>query len=360
MEGEMDSGQRGTEDLIKPVCGLLPMAPRVLESPIDPRRARLIRNAEKKWVNGTALHFCFLEGPGLSGAEKQKQAVRDAFSTWKELGIGLNFQEVDSSSEAEVRIGFDPNGGSWAYVGRDAVDYAPDPFERTVNYGWDLTTPYGRDTALHEIGHVLGFPHEHQNPNAGIQWDEQAVYAYFAGAPNRWDQQTTYHNIIRKLDPGEVQGSHWDQDSIMHYEFAPGLIRHPEQFRARALRPAAGLSSVDIEEVRRFYPPLEPQLPELNPWQLERVTVQPGAQLNWCIHPDASRSYTMQTFGDIDSVMVLFEVIDGEPRYVDGDDDSGWSRNARITARLIRGREYILRLRLYSANAGGGGALLMY
>ena len=27
------------------------------------------------------------------------------------------------------------------------------------------------DTALHGIGHTLGLPHEHQNPNAGIVWD---------------------------------------------------------------------------------------------------------------------------------------------------------------------------------------------
>ena len=27
-----------------------------------------------------------------------------------------------------------------------------------MNFGWDLTTPYGRVTALHEIGHPLGFP----------------------------------------------------------------------------------------------------------------------------------------------------------------------------------------------------------
>ena len=54
---------------------------------------------------------------------------------------------------------------------------AADPNERTMNFGWDLTTSYGHDTALHEIGHTLGFPHEHQNPTAGIVWNEPAVLA---------------------------------------------------------------------------------------------------------------------------------------------------------------------------------------
>ena len=76
---------------------------------------------------------------------------------------------MSTSAEAEIRIGFQP-GSSWSYVGRDAIDLVSDFNERTMNFGWDLTTSYGCDTALHEIGHALGFPHEHQNPNAGIIW----------------------------------------------------------------------------------------------------------------------------------------------------------------------------------------------
>jgi len=41
----------------------------------------------------------------------------------------------------------------------------------------DKAYAFGLDTAVHEIGHSLGFPHEYQNPKAGIVWNEEAVYA---------------------------------------------------------------------------------------------------------------------------------------------------------------------------------------
>jgi hypothetical protein len=68
------------------------------------------------------------------------------------------------------------------------------------------------DTALHGIGHTLGLPHEHQNPNAGIVWDEETVYTSLGGPPNNWPREKTQWNILRKIEPDTVQGSYWDPD----------------------------------------------------------------------------------------------------------------------------------------------------
>lgn len=343
-------------------CTLPRIPPRSFSVPMLPDRERLILVADRKWVNQTVLHYHFLDEPALwRGSDDDKQAVRDAFRTWKELPIGLDFAEVTDAREAEIRIGFHQGDGSWSYVGRDAIDLAADPAERTMNFGWSLTTPYGRDTALHEIGHALGFPHEHQNPNAGIVWNEDAVYRYFAGYPNYWDPATTQWNVLRKLSAAEVTGSDWDRDSIMHYQFEAGLILTPPEFRDRPLIPAPGLSPTDIETAKGFYPaPAAAILPELRPYEAHRIRLDPGQQVDFEIRPTFSRTYTIQTFGRMDTVMVLFEEIDGEPGYVDGDDDSGFDLNARLEHRLFKGRRYFLRLRLYYAEAAGEGALMMY
>ncbi len=227
-------------------CGLPTVPVRPLDNNIDPNRVSLIRYIEKKWVNHTVLHYHFLDTPAAwRGDDLQQQSVRDAFRQWKDLGIGLEFVEVDHAADAEIRIGFEQGEGAWSYVGRDCIDLVPDKNERTMNFGWDLTTPYGHDTALHEIGHAMGFPHEHQNPNAGIVWDEEAVYSYFGGSPNNWSRSMSHNNIIRKISPTAVQGSDWDKNSIMHYQFPAGLIVTPREYQNQPLIPEPGLSNMD-------------------------------------------------------------------------------------------------------------------
>jgi hypothetical protein len=230
-----------------------------------------------------------------------------------------------------------------------------------MNFGWDLhEDPRGVDVPVHEIGHTLGFPHEHQNPFAGIVWDEEAVYRYFGGPPNSWTREVAEANILRKLAPAEVQGIQWDPDSIMHYEFAAGLILQPERYR-NGLRPHGGLSPRDITQVKAFYPPHDDDSnPELKPLRSQLLDLAPAQQANFTIHPPATREYTVQTFGRSDAVMVLFEDHDGDLRFVKGDDDSGTERNVRITARLTAGRRYVLRTRLYSSFGTGEIAVMIW
>ncbi len=358
-------------------CSLPPVRARVFGPEVDPNRARLIVSSAKKWANGTILHYYFFDRDtdgetvffedGTSEwrtwqtSDEEKDVVRAAFEVWKDLGIGLEFREVDSRDDAEVRIGFMRDDGAWSYIGRDILDRNPGPDKRTMNFGWDLTRrPSEIDTAIHEIGHTLGFPHEHQNPNAGIVWDEEAVYTNLAQPPNEWDRDKTFFNIIRKISPDAVQGSSWDPNSIMHYPFEADMIKEPAEHRD-GLEPAPGLSDRDKTWVRTFYPPLDGvAYPELEPFKVEMLTIPEGGQRNFSIEPEASRYYDIRTFGTSDTVMVLFEDEDGDLRYRAGDDDSGEDRNASLRVRLYKGRRYVLRIRLFYSHRSGETAVMMW
>lgn len=343
-------------------CSMRERVPRVFDTNLAANRVRAIIVNDRKWVNGTTLHYAFFKNePGfahLAGTESQKKVFRDGVKAWIDLGIGLKFEEVQNRADAELRIAFQRNDGHWSYIGRDVLDQGVDVATMNLdptagNFDWE--------TAAHELGHSMGLPHEHQNPKAGIVWNEEAVYAALALPPNSWSRETTFHNIIRKIDADTVQGSNWDKDSVMHYPFEVGLIESPTEYRTRALQPAGGLSARDREWIRAFYPPLSGAAePELAILTTKRFDVVAGGQVNVLLKPKSTRYYKMQTFGDSDVVAVLFERTGNQDLYITGDDDSGENRNALISRRLHKGRSYVLRIRLYHANNVGETAVMWW
>ncbi|MBT5050044.1 MAG: hypothetical protein HOM58_16195 [Rhodospirillaceae bacterium] len=268
-----------------------------------PTRASLNQAYEKKWINGTTLHFYFFnrnsDGPdgGWTGSAAQTACVRRAIAHWMDTGIGLEFQEVSNREEAEIRIGFWNAEETWSFMGRDAIDIAGDPNERTMNFSVGLTTKSGWNKTLAEIGRALGFSLADQEHARPLDWDKITEIAQHVYPPMK---------------------------SLVETELKP----------------------------------LESMALGVSPGEQRDVRIRPPLSRHYTIQIVGQSDVVMVLFEDVGG-LGLFEEMDRELEFVAGDDNSGENRPACIGARLYRDREYVLRIRLHYSSFRNGTAILL-
>jgi serralysin len=175
-------------------------------------RAALLKSA--KWNPGDVITARFLEGdPALQARVK---AVALEWTGPRMANLTLDFRKTGPT---DIRIAFRQGNGSWSYLGTMCRQIAPES-EPTMNYGW--LTPHSsedevRRVVLHEFGHALGLIHEHQNPNGGIPWNEDAVRHDLSGPPNNWDPATIDNNMFKFYPETDLVATDVDAYSIMMY-----------------------------------------------------------------------------------------------------------------------------------------------
>lgn len=166
----------------------------------------------KMWEPSRTLRARFIGGdPAI------REKVVNVAQEWSvHANITFDFGEHE---KPELRIAFQP-GGSWSYIGKDALNIAQN--SPTMNLGW-LTPTTAEDevrrVVLHEFGHALGMIHEHQSPAAKLKWNKSAVYQYYQGPPNYWSHEQVEHNLFQlyRDEPTLTQFTAFDKDSIMLY-----------------------------------------------------------------------------------------------------------------------------------------------
>jgi len=76
------------------------------------------------------------------------------------------------------------------------------------------------------------------------------------------------------------------------------------------------------------------------------IKANSGGQDDYIFTAPATKKYTFQTVGQLDTVMVISEKAATENYYLSGDDDSGLDKNSKITLPLVKGRDYLVNLRV--------------
>ncbi len=191
------------------------------------------------WKNGTTIKIKFLGGDSFEREQVEKYAP-----LWSEYA-NIKFRFVEENDYADLLISFVP-GRSWSYIGTDAKNRGD---KASMNFGWinnQKTEDEIRRVILHEFGHLLGLVHEHQSPNAVIDWNKNAVYKYYKGY---WTPAAVDEYIFTKYSKAQVNASAYDPESIMHYEIPPEWLESGISVKLNTV-----LSKMDKEFVARRYP----------------------------------------------------------------------------------------------------------
>ena len=325
-----------------PLCALAPVQLPWTGQGLAQEREFAINLYHYAWPPGTEITFLLMT-PG-DATDADRDLVRWAFGRWQSQNISLTFREVTSADEATLRIAFDYK----ARLSNSAIGTANRTLPssmHTMVFGWSLTaTPWGRATALHEIGHAIGLSHEHQHPLAPYIWDEPAVIAAYQAKQN-WSESTIRTNIIDKVPISAVGGmTEWDVTSIMHYPFAPGLIKTPPNFWNDGTPTNLELSDRDIAAVQALYPLSPAVSSSLRSGTEQSVALLNGETAAIDLEPSSRGEHVIQLSGG-DMQVQLLAHSSNSTAIIGSGDNHGTDKPIAFTAEFQLGTRYSLSLR---------------
>jgi hypothetical protein len=186
-------------------------------APLPPEHLALLTS--KYWgTGGVKLTVSFLDGPDAETRRK----ILAAANAW---GTRANVSFVQTTAIGQVRIAR-ANSGYWSYLGTDILSIPTS--EATMNLqGFTANTPsseYNR-VGMHEFGHTLGFPHEHERPEIIALLDPEKVIADMERSQG-WSREQVIQQVLTPLTDLDPRSLPAEVRSIMCYGFSGSVTKN--------------------------------------------------------------------------------------------------------------------------------------
>ncbi len=172
------------------------------------RQKRGVAYHSRLWAPGRTLLIAF----AADVPEQTQQSIFEVACQWLAYA-NLKFQRTADWAEAQIRIEMKPSGTgiNHSLVGTDAL--LREDSTMTLS-DWPDDEQFQR-SVLHEFGHALGLDHEHQHPDADIQWNLAKLleYAEQVGMP----MEEIAENFLNRIERTQALHNAYDPGSVMHY-----------------------------------------------------------------------------------------------------------------------------------------------
>lgn len=210
------------------------------------RNKRAVGSHTKFWSQNRVLKIGF-----FPTTKKIKDFIISTIKLWAPH-INLTLEFVEDTDSADIRISTSKDySGDWSAVGTDALSISRK--QPTMHFDWNASRKqrhhsFWRVFILHEFGHALGLEHEHQHPDANIDWNLPAVYRIYKERAG-FSKELTYANVLKKLPRSKATALPYDPKSIMHYQFPAEIIWNKIEYPLNT-----ELSAKDIIAIKSIYP----------------------------------------------------------------------------------------------------------